>query len=199
MSKIASMITASFFVLLLSVATLPAQSSQRPQEKTEWIADTLKEGSLGLLPEWACHGLSTHSTGARIARLSLRTWMDSALRARPVNSGVMRLSHVLQVMPGITYKDAAGERLKVGDTVRVLGVPDLSGMSSACLAESLPVFQHLVGKYKRVREWDEHGLAWLQFRIRKGPHAGLHSVGIEPWLLKRRQARKKNDSASRAA
>ena len=43
MSKIASMIMASFFVLLLSVSTLPAQSSQRPQEKTEWIADTLKE------------------------------------------------------------------------------------------------------------------------------------------------------------
>ncbi len=43
MSKIASMIAASFFVLLLGVSTLPAQSSQRPQEKTEWIADTLKE------------------------------------------------------------------------------------------------------------------------------------------------------------
>jgi hypothetical protein len=43
MSKPASMIAASFFVLLLGVSTLPAQSSQRPQEKTEWIADTLKE------------------------------------------------------------------------------------------------------------------------------------------------------------
>ena len=102
---------------------------------------------------------------------------------------------MLQVMPRITYRDAAGARLKVGDTVRVLGVPDLSGMSSACLAESLPVFQHLVGKYIRVREFDEHGLAWLRFRIRKGLHAGLHSVGIEPWLLKRRRARKKNGSA----
>ena len=106
---------------------------------------------------------------------------------------------MLQVMPRITYRDAAGERLKVGDTVRVLGVPALSGMSSVCLAESLPVFQHLVGKYKRVREFDEHGLVWLRFRIRKGLHAGLHSVGVEPWLLKRRQVRKKNSSASRAA
>jgi hypothetical protein len=101
-------------------------------------------------------------------------------------------------MPRITYRDGTGEQFKVGDTVRVLGVPDLSGMSPECLSESLPVFQHLVGKYKRVREFDEYGLAWLQFRIRKGLHAGWHSVGIEPWLLKKRRARKKNGSGSRA-
>jgi hypothetical protein len=102
-------------------------------------------------------------------------------------------------MPRITYRDATGERLEVGDTVRIIGVPDLSGMSSACLAESLPVFQHLVGKYKRVREFDEHGLVWLGFGIRQGPHVGLHSVGIEPWLLKRRRARKTDGAAFRAA
>ena len=43
MSKMATSIAASFFALLLSVSTLPAQTPQRPQEKTEWIADTLKE------------------------------------------------------------------------------------------------------------------------------------------------------------
>jgi hypothetical protein len=62
-------------------------------------------------------------------------------------------------------------------------------MSPDCLAESLPVFRYLVGKYKRVIEFDEHGLAWLSFRIRMGPQAGLHWVGIEPWLLRRRRAR----------
>jgi hypothetical protein len=102
-------------------------------------------------------------------------------------------------MQRITYRDATGERLKVGATVRVIGVPDLSGMSSACRAESLPVFRHLVGKYKRVEEFDEYGLAWLRFRIRKGPCAGLHSVGIEPWRLKIRRARKGNGSESPAA
>ena len=102
-------------------------------------------------------------------------------------------------MTRITYRDATGECLKIGDTVRIIGVPDLSGMSPACRAESLPVFQHLVGKYKRVEEFDEHGLAWLRFRIRKGSHAGLQSIGIEPWLLKRRRARKENDSASHVA
>src|SRR5918998_45202 len=91
-------------------------------------------------------------------------------------------------MRRIPRKDASGERVRVGDTVRIVGVPDLTGMSPECLAESLPVFRHLVGKYKRVREFDEHGLAWLGFRIRAGPHAGLHSVAIEPWLLRRRRA-----------
>ena len=94
-------------------------------------------------------------------------------------------------MRRIPRKDASGERVRVGDSVRIVGVPDLSGMSPECLAESLPVFRHLVGKYKRVVEFDEHGQAWLSFRIRGGPHAGLHSVGIEPWLLRVRRTRGK--------
>jgi hypothetical protein len=69
-------------------------------------------------------------------------------------------------------------------------VPNLSGMSADSLAESLPVFRHLVGKYKRVAEFDEFGFAWLFFKIRKGAHAGFHSVGIEPHLLRVRRAAK---------
>jgi hypothetical protein len=92
-------------------------------------------------------------------------------------------------MKRLTRKDVAGQRLNVGDIVRIVGVPDLSGMSVECRAESLPVFEHLVGKYKQVREFDEFGLAWLSFRIRRGPAAGYHSVGIEPYLLKVRLAR----------
>jgi hypothetical protein len=87
-------------------------------------------------------------------------------------------------MKRLKRRDVAGERLRVGDLVRIIGVPDLSGMSPDCRAESLPVFKHLVGTYKRVAEFDEFGLAWLRFKIRKGPHAGYHSVGIEPYLLK---------------
>jgi hypothetical protein len=87
-------------------------------------------------------------------------------------------------MKRLPPRDVKGERLRVGDIVRVIGVPDLAGMSADCLAESLPVFQHLVGVYKRVAEFDEHGMAWLSFRIRKGSAAGFHSVGIEPYLLR---------------
>ena len=93
-------------------------------------------------------------------------------------------------MKRLQRRDVAGERLRVGDIVRVIGVPDLSGMSADCRAESLPVFEHLVGSYKRVEEFDEFGQAWLRFKIRKGPHAGYHSVGIEPYLLKVRRANK---------
>jgi len=90
-------------------------------------------------------------------------------------------------MKRLQPKDVTGTRVKVGDIVRVIGVPDLSGMSAECRAESLPVFQHLVGTYKQVREFDEWGQAWLRFRIRKGPHPGYHSVGIEPYLLRVRR------------
>lgn len=83
--------------------------------------------------------------------------------------------------------DVNGQRVRVGDRVRIIGAPDLAGMSPECRAESLPVFEYLIGKYKRVEEFDEYGMAWLTFKIRKGPHAGYHSVGIEPYLLRVRR------------
>ena len=43
MSKIAPMITASLFVLLLTVSIVPAQCPQKSQRQTEWIASRLKE------------------------------------------------------------------------------------------------------------------------------------------------------------
>ena len=85
-------------------------------------------------------------------------------------------------------KDVTGQRISVGDIVRIIGVPDLSGMSKAGRAESMPVFEHLVGKYKRVEEFDEWGMAWLRFKIRRGPSAGYHMVGIEPYLLRVRRS-----------
>jgi hypothetical protein len=47
----------------------------------------------------------------------------------------------------MTIKDVTGKPIRIGDVVRVIDVPDLSGMSAHCRAESLPVFQHLVGTY----------------------------------------------------
>lgn len=93
-------------------------------------------------------------------------------------------------MKRLQRKDVAGERIRVGDIVRVIGVPDLSGISADFRAGTLAVFEHLVGTYKRIEEFDEYGQAWLRFTIRKGPHAGYHSVGIEPYLLKLRRANK---------
>lgn len=87
-------------------------------------------------------------------------------------------------------RDAKGELLKMGDMIRVIGAPDLCGMSEDRQTESLPVFQYLVGKYKRIKKFDEHGFAWLYFEIRKGANSGLHFVAIEPYLLKIHQPRK---------
>ena len=88
-----------------------------------------------------------------------------------------------------TNKDVTGKPIKVGDIVRIVGVPDLNGMSAACRAESLPVFKYLVGKYKQVYEVDEYGFAWVSFKIRQGSSAGFHTVGIEPHLLRVRRPR----------
>ena len=90
----------------------------------------------------------------------------------------------------IRRQDVTGRPIKVGDLVRIVGVPDLSGMSADCRLESLPIFRYLVGKYKRIQEFDEFGHAWLNFKIRKGPHAGFHWVAIEPCLLRVRIARR---------
>ncbi len=90
-------------------------------------------------------------------------------------------------MKRLQRRDLDGERVRVGDLVRVIGLPDLAGMSPDCRAESLPVFRYLLGKYKRVKEFDGFGMVWLRFEIRKGPHAGYHSVAIEPYLLRVRR------------
>jgi len=83
-------------------------------------------------------------------------------------------------------KDVAGRRIKRGDDVRIVGVPDLERMFKAQRNESLPVFEHLVGTYKTVKGFNQFGLVELMFSIRTGPKRGWHSVAIEPNLLRLR-------------
>ncbi|MCL2829558.1 MAG: hypothetical protein FWD77_02320 [Betaproteobacteria bacterium] len=80
-------------------------------------------------------------------------------------------------------KDRNGHRIQVGDRVRIVGMPDLSGMTPEGIAESRPVFEYLIGRYKRIVEFDEFGFAWFYFRIPGCKFKGLHSVAIEPSLL----------------
>lgn len=97
-------------------------------------------------------------------------------------------------MKRLSRRDVTGEPIKVGDIVRIVGVPDLAGMCPEVRAQSLPVFQHLLGTYKRVDEFDKYGFAWLMFKIRKGSSAGLHTVGIEPYFLRvRRSSSRRQD------
>ncbi len=87
--------------------------------------------------------------------------------------------------------DATGTRIKIGDIVRIIGIPDLSSMALKERSESLPVFEYLVGKYKTVREFNQFGLVELQFSIAKGAKRGWHSVAIEPNLLRVRRVNEK--------
>jgi hypothetical protein len=62
-------------------------------------------------------------------------------------------------------------------------------MHPSARAESSPVFKYLVGRYKRVVDFDSFGHAELSFRIPQGRHQGYHSVWIEPDLLRVRRRR----------
>ena len=81
--------------------------------------------------------------------------------------------------------DRDGDRLRPGDKIRVVGVPSLAGMGTDTRAETRPVFEHLLGQYKRITEFDEFGEARLHFRITRGRQRGWHTVWIEPCLLKK--------------
>ena len=80
--------------------------------------------------------------------------------------------------------DATGHRIEVGDMVRVIGIPDLKGMGSASAKETQLIFEYLVGRYKRVRDFNEFGCIELDFKIMKGSARGMHTVWIEPYLLR---------------
>ncbi|MEZ5455514.1 MAG: hypothetical protein R3F04_05300 [Lysobacteraceae bacterium] len=80
--------------------------------------------------------------------------------------------------------DRNGKPIRAGDVVLIVGVPDLSGMSQDGKAESLPVFQNLLGKYKRVLGFDEYGCAEFSFVMHhSNGNRGWHSVWVEPFLL----------------
>ena len=83
-------------------------------------------------------------------------------------------------------EDCAGWKIHAGDLVRVVGLPDLSRMPTRTRQESEPVFRYLRGKYKKILSFGENGLAEIEFRIRKGKLSGLHTVWLEPYLLRRK-------------
>lgn len=88
-------------------------------------------------------------------------------------------------MPHRNPKDRHGRDIFPGDRVRVIGIPNLSGMPPAGLKESLAVFRYLVGRYEKVVSIDDHENAQLVFSISHGRSKGWHAVMIEPILLRR--------------
>lgn len=99
--------------------------------------------------------------------------------------------------------DRNGVPIKVGDIVRIVGVPDLTGMPPGGISESLPVFEYLVGKCKRVHSFNEFGCAELSFAMQNANgERSYHSVWVEPYLLHIPQQRSnlafKRDALKRA-
>ena len=84
-----------------------------------------------------------------------------------------------------SIKDVDGQTVRIGDVVRVLGIPDLSGMRDPYRRETEAVFKHILGTRRKVEGFDQFGCAILVFGITSGPHAGSHSVAIEPHLIRK--------------
>jgi hypothetical protein len=84
-----------------------------------------------------------------------------------------------------TIKDVNGQTVRKGDLVRVLGIPDLTGIRDPYRQETAAVFRLICGTRQKVQDFDEFGCAILCFGITAGPHAGTHSVGIEPHLIRK--------------
>jgi hypothetical protein len=79
--------------------------------------------------------------------------------------------------------DAKGKRIRKGDLVRIIGVPDLNSLNKNSRREVEPVFRHIKGTCKRVNGFARYGCAEILFKIHNGRCAGLHIVEIEPHLL----------------
>lgn len=94
-------------------------------------------------------------------------------------------------------RDRDGRELEVGDVVRIVGVPPLAGMSDEVRRDCLPVFEHLVGTYRTIAEFDDFGFAGFWFTIRQGEWRGRHFVAIEPELLKKRDEKRRAEAARR--
>ena len=100
----------------------------------------------------------------------------------------IRSSASLDTMPAypdfpLPPLDRDGRRVRVGARVRIVGVPNLSGMRLPDRRTTAAVFRHISGTYRRVSGFDRYGCAEIFFAIRRGRCQGLHSVAIEPYLL----------------
>lgn len=80
-------------------------------------------------------------------------------------------------------KDCKGNKLNIGDKVRILALPDLTGMTPDALADTLPVFKRALGTYRRIHAFSRHGLIELKLRIKETNGWGTHYIFIEPRLV----------------
>lgn len=84
-------------------------------------------------------------------------------------------------------QDINGRPLGIGATVRVVGTPDSSNWTPSQKRFSLHVFRYLCGKYKRIAGFNAIGMAEVNFRMKRRGKWEMHTVWIEPHLLRERQ------------
>ena len=118
-----------------------------------------------------------------------KEWTTQEARADATRPGARPLAGAPRISRPPCDRD--GRRLRVGDVVRIVGVPELSGMTEASRRDCLPVFRHLVGTYRTIAGFDALGFAEIFLKIRTGEKQGMHWVTLEPYLLKRRQERER--------
>lgn len=89
--------------------------------------------------------------------------------------------------------DINDKPIRKGMIVRVLSVPSLKYLqgNKKEKKETRAVFQHIVGTYRKVVGFGRYGHVELSFHIRSGKLKGLHSVLIEPNLLRVKAMRTK--------
>lgn len=93
--------------------------------------------------------------------------------------------------------DVDGRRVRKVDTVRIAGLPDLKDMSPSGGSRCKSVIRYLVGKYKKVDNFDQYGCVGLNFAIQSGRCRGLRTVWMEPGRLRLPRSRHKARSGGR--
>lgn len=93
---------------------------------------------------------------------------------------------------GISRVPGEGEQatvVRIGDKVRIVGLPEVSDWTREQKDFSLSVFEYLVGKTKKIAGFNDLGMAEIEFRRKEGGEWVYHTVWLEPYLLRLKQAR----------
>lgn len=89
-------------------------------------------------------------------------------------------------MSQISFRSDSEKRpLAVGDTVKVCGIPDLSGIYEEGRSKTLEVFKYALGRNFKIESFDDWNCAQFHFYIPLGTVEGWHAIVVEPYLLKK--------------
>ena len=69
-------------------------------------------------------------------------------------------------------------------------------MAPDCIKESKSVFRYAVSKYFYITGFDELGYARIEVPIQFGIHKNLHTIWIEPHLLKKCKVQRKKSATN---